>query len=78
MYDTLGNVWEWVNDYWDIYPNRPSQDPMGPSSGQIGVSRGGSWISSPRFVRASYRGRVDPGIRNYDEGFRCVGEANIP
>jgi formylglycine-generating enzyme required for sulfatase activity len=81
LYDTLGNVWEWVNDYWgdaSIYQNSPSQDPMGPSSGQIGVFRGGSWSDDPRYVRVSVRNYFNLVSRFDFAGVRCVGEANIP
>ena len=45
LYDTVGNVWEWVNDWYDgsYYSSSPAQDPQGPSSGQYRVLRGGSW-----------------------------------
>jgi len=31
LFDTLGNVWEWVNDWYDAnyYQNSPYQDPRG-------------------------------------------------
>ena len=81
LYDTLGNVWQWVNDYWgdaSLYQNSPSQDPMGPSSGQIGVFRGGSWSDDPRYVRVSVRNYFNLASRFDFAGVRCVGEANIP
>jgi len=80
LYDTLGNVWQWVNDWYDAnyYQSSPSSDPPGPSSGQYSVLRGGSWSVYPRGVRVSYRNILDPAYRVNDYGFRCVGEANIP
>jgi formylglycine-generating enzyme required for sulfatase activity/DNA-directed RNA polymerase subunit RPC12/RpoP len=78
--DMLGNVWEWVNDWWDpgYYKNSPSQDPMGPSGGTERVMRGGSWVGRPRDVRVSLRNRRIPGDRDFDLGFRCGGDMDIP
>jgi formylglycine-generating enzyme required for sulfatase activity len=81
LYDTLGNVWEWVNDRFDenYYRSSPSQDPSGPTSGPYRVLRGGSWNIYPRGVRVSDRGRNTPEDRGNDvSGFRCVGEVNFP
>ena len=80
LYDTLGNVWQWVGDWYDAnyYQSSPSSDPPGPSSGQYRVLRGGSWLYIPRVVRVSYRLVNGPAVRYGSYGFRCVGEANIP
>jgi formylglycine-generating enzyme required for sulfatase activity len=80
LFDMLGNVWEWVNDWWDqsYYQNGPAQDPPGPSSGQLRVLRGGSWAGGPRDIRASLRNRRNPGDRDFDIGFRCGGDMDIP
>jgi serine/threonine-protein kinase len=76
LYDVLGNVEEWVNDWYDenYYQRSPSQDPTGPMSGTDRVLRGGSWDLSPRNVRLSLRVRGLPADRNDYIGFRCGGE----
>ncbi len=78
--DMLGNVWEWVYDYWDpdYYQTNPAQDPTGPGSGMERVLRGGSWMGGARDIRVSLRNRRNPGDRDYDIGFRCGGEMDIP
>jgi formylglycine-generating enzyme required for sulfatase activity len=81
LYDTLGNVAQWVNDWYDpdYYRNSPSQDPQGPSNGKLRVLRGGSWFDLPVYLRLSYRHRFDPVAR--DSGgltFRCVQQATTP
>jgi formylglycine-generating enzyme required for sulfatase activity len=80
LFDVLGNVWEWVNDWHDdeYYQNSPSQDPPGPTSGQAHVLRGGSWLDPPWAVRVSSRSWGELAVRNIDFGFRCGGEVVNP
>jgi formylglycine-generating enzyme required for sulfatase activity len=81
LYDVLGYVSEWVNDWYDgnYYQSSPAQDPQGPGSGRHRVLRGGSWGINPRLVRVSDRDNLNPAVRNsVDLGFRCGGEAGIP
>jgi formylglycine-generating enzyme required for sulfatase activity len=74
LFDTLGNVWEWVNDWYDpnYYQQAVTQDPSGPASGQEKVLRGGSWIVDPKLLRVSERYSIKPDARSDFFGFRCV------
>jgi serine/threonine-protein kinase len=74
-----GNVWEWVNDWYDssYYQNSPSENPTGPDSGSSRVLRGGAWLDSVQYVRAAFRisdFSIGPDFRSLDVGFRCAQE----
>ena len=74
LYDMLGNVWVWTNDWYgqNYYQNSPSHDPTGPASGQERILRAASWDDIPAYLRVSYSHKAEPDLRNYTLGFRCA------
>jgi formylglycine-generating enzyme required for sulfatase activity len=72
LYDMVGNVRQWCNDWYGSAPNSQTNT-TGTSSGIYRVDRGGSWVSDlvgllPRALRSfSF-----PGERYNNIGFRCV------
>jgi formylglycine-generating enzyme required for sulfatase activity len=77
LYDMLGNLWEWVNDWYDAhyYQNSPTADPPGPAHGINRVVRSGSWAHYEKDLRLSTRVGVPPGSRGaHGHGFRCVSQ----
>ena len=76
--DMSGNVYEWVNDWYDAayYKNSPKNDPQGPPSGQSRVIRGGRWVYKRQYnnwtLRAADRSSALPVSYYVDLGFRCA------
>jgi formylglycine-generating enzyme required for sulfatase activity len=75
--DVVGNVWEWVSDWYAEYDAKAAEamaaDPKGPAGGKDRVIRGGAWNGSVQsWVRPSYRFHVAPSARSYGFGFRCA------
>ena len=77
LYDMAGNVYEWVNDWFDssYFNISPDSNPPGPETGIWRGVRGGSW-SSLSYLRTARRGGSYPTTRNHDIGFRCA--ADVP
>jgi formylglycine-generating enzyme required for sulfatase activity len=69
LFDIGGNVAEWANDFYEIPPEQPQRDPLGPESGEYHVIRGSSWMNGTiTELRLSFRdygtdGRPDLGFR---------------
>jgi formylglycine-generating enzyme required for sulfatase activity len=75
VYDMLGNVQEWTNDWYDeyYYSTGPAGDPPGPDSGALRVMRGGSFGDDlNRVFCASFRFPEDPAKATGRIGIRCA------
>jgi formylglycine-generating enzyme required for sulfatase activity len=74
LYDIHGNVWEWVQDWYNqSYSSQsPSTDPSGPTTGSQHVVRGGSWHQTSGSWRSAFRKGYNPDYRGISIGFRVV------
>jgi formylglycine-generating enzyme required for sulfatase activity len=72
-YDVVGNVWEWVSDWYADYTPDEKKNPAGPEGGERKVIRGGAFNGSyTAWLRPSYRYAQDPNALSYGIGIRCA------
>ena len=88
VYDIMGNVWEWVSDWYDAaYPRGKQINPTGVIKGNYKVVRGGAFDSSAGGLRITNRtwlhpkNKIFPKVTTYGQvmneiynyvGFRCA------
>lgn len=74
LYDMIGNVAEWVADYYGTRYDPSTTDPHGPTTGTQRVVKGGSFAALPKESRISARTKLAETERANFVGFRCVLE----
>jgi formylglycine-generating enzyme required for sulfatase activity len=72
LYDTAGNIYEWVWDFVTTYPSADQSDPFGPSTGGFRGGRGGLYSSNETYIRPAYRFYSIPANRSNKVGLRLV------
>jgi len=75
LHDTVGNVWEWVEDcYNETYAGAPADGRAWLTGDCVRrVDKGGGWYNKPSAVRPALRyAGDDPGRQNNTLGFRVV------
>lgn len=77
--DMAGNVWEWINDWYDedYYVTSPGSNPPGPAAGTDKVLRGGAWYVGNTGLRTATRYLAPPSTQGHYIGFRCAA-SNTP
>jgi len=80
LHDILGNVWEWVEDWFasDYYTKSPVQNPTGPTTGRFKVKRGGSQANLVSHIKSHTRYRAQPDKRHHINGFRIAFTPDKP
>jgi formylglycine-generating enzyme required for sulfatase activity len=77
IHDIVGNVWEWVADFYQTYSKEDAIDPVGPTAGDKHVIRGGAWNGAySSWVRPTFRYRDSSHKRSYGIGFRCAASVH--
>jgi len=75
IYDLIGNVFEWCNDWDASYVLTPEVDPVGQSSSIEGkrIAKGGSYRTDINYhMRIAYHYKWSPETVSGEIGFRCV------
>lgn len=72
LYDMLGNVWQWCQDWFGPYPDDAMIDPQGVASGDRHPTRGGCYYCDAVHERAARRNRDLEDHSSRSIGFRIA------
>jgi len=71
-FDMVGNVFEWVVDWFGEYTDDELTNPIGVETGMYKVLRGGSYFYEQSRLRTASRDSISPEEQDSTIGFRCV------
>lgn len=77
LYDMSGNVWEWVHDGYQTYPDEATTNYVGEDNG-LHPTRGGRWGNEPYALRAAQRIHNEADYWDGNYGFRLAISAINP
>lgn len=82
LYNTVGNVWEWVHDWLEVRHSPGDQvNPTGPLHGTDRVKKGGSYMCHKSYCyryRCAARSNNTPDSSASNLGFRCASKKQPP
>jgi sulfatase modifying factor 1 len=75
--DLSGVCHEWCADWYEetYYARSPARNPVGPTSGNRRVSRGGAWRHADPWSPVAHRSSLPPHLRYSDYGLRLARDS---
>ncbi|TKJ43962.1 hypothetical protein CEE36_02255 [candidate division TA06 bacterium B3_TA06] len=77
-YNMVGNVFEWVSDWYAPYSPADTINPKGPQTGTQKAYRGGSFAEGKEWMTTRARQGADPAEASPCIGFRCAADIEKP